>query len=62
MEEVAEVVRTEAETDVVEKDNAVRTKIAQMEMIFSEMLMNISCVILQQKVAKVRDNFTRHQK
>ena len=31
MEEVAEVVRTEAETDVVEKDNAVRTKIAQME-------------------------------
>ena len=31
MEEVAEVVRTEAETDVVEKDNAVRTKVAQME-------------------------------
>ena len=31
MEEVAEVVRTEAETVVVEKDNAVRTKVAQME-------------------------------
>ena len=31
MEEVAEVVRTEAETDVVEKDNSVRTKVAQME-------------------------------
>ena len=31
MEEVAEVVRTEAETDVVEKDNAVRTKVAKME-------------------------------
>ena len=31
MEEVAQVVRTEAETDVVEKDNAVRTKVAQME-------------------------------
>ena len=31
MEEVADVVRTEAETDVVEKDNAVRTKVAQME-------------------------------
>ena len=31
MEEVAEVVRTKAETDVVEKDNAVRTKVAQME-------------------------------
>ena len=31
MEEVAEVVRTDAETDVVEKDNAVRTKVAQME-------------------------------
>ena len=31
MEEVAEVVRTEAETDVVEKDNAIRTKVAQME-------------------------------
>ena len=31
MEEVAEVVRTEAETDVVEKENAVRTKVAQME-------------------------------
>ena len=31
MEEVSEVLRTEAETDVVEKDNAVRTKVAQME-------------------------------
>ena len=31
MEEVAEVVRTEAETVVLEKDNAVRTKVAQME-------------------------------
>ena len=31
MEEVAEVVRTEAETIVVEKDNVVRTKVAQME-------------------------------
>ena len=31
MEEVAEVVRTEAETIVLEKDNAVRTKVAQME-------------------------------
>ena len=31
MEEVAEVVRTEAETLVLEKDNAVRTKVAQME-------------------------------
>ena len=31
MEEVAEVVRTEAETAVLEKDNAVRTKVAQME-------------------------------
>ncbi|MEC8441151.1 MAG: SPFH domain-containing protein [Cyanobacteriota bacterium] len=31
MEEVAEVVRTEAETVVMEKDNAVRTKVAQME-------------------------------
>ena len=30
MEEVSEVLRTEAETDVVEKDNAVRTKVAQM--------------------------------
>ena len=31
MEEVAEVVRTEAETVVLEKDNAVRTQIAEME-------------------------------
>ena len=31
MEEVAEVVRTEADTVVLEKDNAVRTKVAQME-------------------------------
>jgi flotillin len=31
MEEVAEVVSTEAETVVLEKDNAVRTKVAQME-------------------------------
>ena len=31
MEEVAEVVRTEAETTVLEKDNAVRTQVAQME-------------------------------
>jgi len=31
MEEVAEVVRTEADTLVLEKDNAVRTKVAQME-------------------------------
>ena len=31
MEEVAEVVRTEAETTVLQKDNAVRTKIAEME-------------------------------
>ena len=31
MEEVAEVVRTDAETIVVEKDNVVRTKVAQME-------------------------------
>ena len=31
MEEVAEVVRTEADTVVLEKDNDVRTKVAQME-------------------------------
>ena len=31
MEEVAEVVRTKAETVVLEKDNEVRTKVAQME-------------------------------
>ena len=31
MEEVAEVVRTEAETTVLQKDNAVRTQIAEME-------------------------------
>ena len=31
MEEVAEVVRTEADTVVLEKDNAVRTRVAQME-------------------------------
>ena len=31
MEEVAEVVRTKADTVVLEKDNAVRTKVAQME-------------------------------
>ena len=31
MEEVAEVVRTEADTVVLEKDNAVRTKVAQRE-------------------------------
>ena len=31
MEEIAEVVRTESETAVLEKDNAVRTEVAQME-------------------------------
>ena len=31
MEEIAEVVRTESETTVLEKDNAVRTQVAQME-------------------------------
>ena len=31
MEEVAEVVRTEAETIVIQKDNDVRTKVAEME-------------------------------
>ena len=31
MEEIAEVVRTEAETTVLQKDNAVRTQIAEME-------------------------------
>ena len=31
MEQIAEVVRTEAETAVLEKDNEVRTKVAEME-------------------------------
>ena len=36
MEEIAEVVRTEAETVVLQKDNDVRTQVAEMEKARSE--------------------------